>query len=124
MTFQTTWEIYVAVNFLFQLIFVFPLFLGMVMYANEFETKEKQKLTEIKNKLQHIFVGQEALVLSLTITVKFNSGQGSVVGNINKMNETAMTKAPLKQQSGCSPPSAVLRPSLMYFLVHSSSRIL
>ena len=26
----------------------------MVMYANEFETKEKQKLTEIKNKLQHI----------------------------------------------------------------------
>ena len=24
------------------------------MYANEFETKEKQKLTEIKNKLQHI----------------------------------------------------------------------
>ena len=26
----------------------------MVMHANEFETKEKQKLTEIKNKLQHI----------------------------------------------------------------------
>ena len=25
----------------------------MVMYANEFKTKEKQKLTEIKNKLQH-----------------------------------------------------------------------
>ena len=43
----------VAVNFLFQLIFLFPLFLGMVMYANEFETKEKQKLTEIINKLQH-----------------------------------------------------------------------
>ena len=39
----------VAVNFLFQLIFVFPLFLGMVMYANEFETKEKQKLIGIKN---------------------------------------------------------------------------
>ena len=50
------WEVnkYVAVNFLFQLIFVFPLFLGMVMYANEFETKEKQKLTEIKKKLQQI----------------------------------------------------------------------
>ena len=47
-------SVYVAVNFLFQLIFVFPLFLGMVMYANEFETKEKQKLTEIKDKLQHI----------------------------------------------------------------------
>ena len=46
--------VYVAVNFLFQLIFGFPLFLGMVMHANEFETKEKQKLTEIKNKLQHI----------------------------------------------------------------------
>ena len=40
--------VYVAVNFLFQLIFVFPLFVGMVMHANEFETKEKQKLTEIK----------------------------------------------------------------------------
>ena len=48
--------IYVAVNFLFQLIFVFPLFVGMVMHANEFETKEKQKLTEIKNKLQHIYI--------------------------------------------------------------------
>ena len=34
--------------FLFQLIFIFPLFWGMVMYANEFKTKEKQKLTEIK----------------------------------------------------------------------------
>ena len=40
---------YVVVNFLFQLIFTFPLFWGMVMYANEFKTKEKQKLTEIKN---------------------------------------------------------------------------
>ena len=28
----------------------------MVMYANEFKTKEKQKLTEIKNNLQHIQV--------------------------------------------------------------------
>ena len=28
---------------------IFPLFLGMVMYANEFKTKENQKLTEIKN---------------------------------------------------------------------------
>ena len=40
---------HVVVNFLFQLIFIFPLFWGMVMYANEFKTKEKQKLTEIKN---------------------------------------------------------------------------
>ena len=44
-----TCNVYVVVNFLFQLIFIFPLFWGMVMYANEFKTKEKQKLTEIKN---------------------------------------------------------------------------
>ena len=42
-------SVYVVVNFLFQLIFIFPLFWGMVMYPNEFKTKEKQKLTEIKN---------------------------------------------------------------------------
>ena len=36
--------------FFFQLIFVFLLYLGMVMYANELETKEKQKLTQIKKK--------------------------------------------------------------------------
>ena len=42
-------DVYVVVNFLFQLIFIFPLFWGMVMYANEYKTKEKQKLTEIKN---------------------------------------------------------------------------
>ena len=42
-------NIYVVVNFLSQLIFIFPLFWGMVMYANEFKTKEKQKLTGIKN---------------------------------------------------------------------------
>ena len=42
-------SVYVVVNFLFQFIFIFPLFLGMVMYANEFKTKEKQKWTEIKN---------------------------------------------------------------------------
>ena len=41
--------IYVVVNFLSQLIFIFLLFWGMVMYAYEFETKEKQKLTKIKN---------------------------------------------------------------------------
>ena len=33
--------IYVAVNFFLQLIFIFPLFFGMVMYDNEFKTKEK-----------------------------------------------------------------------------------
>ena len=31
----------VVVNFLFQIIFLFLLFLGMVMYANEVETKGK-----------------------------------------------------------------------------------
>ena len=40
---------YVVFNFLSEVIFIFPLFLGMVIYANEFETKEKQKLPEIKN---------------------------------------------------------------------------
>ena len=33
--------IYVVVNFLSQVIFLFLLFLGMVMYANGVETKEK-----------------------------------------------------------------------------------
>ena len=33
--------VHVVVNFLSQVIFVFLLFLGMVMYANEIETKEK-----------------------------------------------------------------------------------
>ena len=41
--------VYVIVNFLPQVIFLFLLSLGMVMYANEVETIEKQKLPEIKN---------------------------------------------------------------------------
>ena len=36
-----TVNIYVAVNFLSQVIFVFLLVLGMVIYNNEVETKEK-----------------------------------------------------------------------------------
>ena len=40
---------YVVVNFLSQVIFVFPLFLGMVMYATEGESKGNEKLPEIKN---------------------------------------------------------------------------
>ena len=43
------WYIYVVVNFVSQVVFVFLLFLGMVMYANEVETKEQEKLPEIKN---------------------------------------------------------------------------
>ena len=46
---RTSLNVLVVVNFLSQLIFIFPLFLRMVMCANEFETKEKQKLTKIKN---------------------------------------------------------------------------
>ena len=41
-------RVYFVINLLSQLIFIFPLFLGMVLNANEFETKEIQKLTEIK----------------------------------------------------------------------------
>ena len=41
LTYLITFNIYVVVNFLSQVIFVFLLFLGMVMYANEVETKEK-----------------------------------------------------------------------------------
>ena len=40
---------YKYIENLLQLIFIFPLFLGMVMYAHEFKTMEKQNLTEIKN---------------------------------------------------------------------------
>ena len=39
---------YVVVYFLSQVIFVSLLFLGMLLYANEVETKEKEKLPEKK----------------------------------------------------------------------------
>ena len=42
-------HVYAVVNFLSLVIVVFLLFLGMVMYANKLETKEKQKLPEVKN---------------------------------------------------------------------------
>ena len=42
-------HVYVVVNFSSQVIFVFLLFLGVVMYTNEVETKEKEKLPKIKN---------------------------------------------------------------------------
>ena len=41
MQFIYMFKVHVVVNFLSQVIFVFLLFLGMVMYANEIETKEK-----------------------------------------------------------------------------------
>ena len=40
---------FVADNFLIWLIYIFLFFLVMTMYANEFQTTEKQKLTEIKS---------------------------------------------------------------------------
>ena len=51
-----------VVNFLFQLTFISPLFLGMVMYANEFKTKEKQKLTGCKESQFYIPPFGQAIV--------------------------------------------------------------
>jgi len=48
-SYDQAYNIPVVVNFLYQVIFVFLLFLGKVMYANEVETKEEEKLPEIKN---------------------------------------------------------------------------
>ena len=52
----STVQAHVVVNYLFQLIisFYFIFFqicvwVWRIMYANEFKTKEKQKLTEVKN---------------------------------------------------------------------------
>ena len=42
-------NVYVVVNLLRQVIFIFLLFWGMVMYADQVETKEKEKLPEINN---------------------------------------------------------------------------
>ena len=41
-------SVYVVVNFSSHVIFDFLSFLGMVMSANEAETKEKEKLTDVK----------------------------------------------------------------------------
>ena len=45
-TITKRWNVCVVVIFLFQLVLSFPLFLGMVVYANEFKTKEKQKINQ------------------------------------------------------------------------------
>ena len=42
-------DVYVADIFYFRQYFVFRLFFGMVMYANVVETKEKEKLPDVKN---------------------------------------------------------------------------
>ena len=69
-TFISHFSIYVVVNFFSsQVIFVVVLFLSMVMYANEGETKEKYKLPKIKNQLQHSR-GNYNLILSLQLSDK------------------------------------------------------
>ena len=56
--FQT--KIHVVVNFfLSQVIFVFLSLLGMVMYDNDVETKEKYKLPEIKKNNYNIHMLEE-----------------------------------------------------------------
>ena len=45
----SSFHAYVVVIFLSRVTFVSVLFLGIVMYANEVETKEKEELLEIKN---------------------------------------------------------------------------
>ena len=41
-------QLYFVVIFLSHFFLIFPWFLRMVMYANEFETKERRKLTKLK----------------------------------------------------------------------------
>ena len=49
-------NLHVVGYFSTQVIFVFLLFWGIVMYANEVETKEKQKLPEIKKINYNIYI--------------------------------------------------------------------
>ena len=59
--------ILLVVNFLSQVIFLFPLFLGMVLYANEVETKKK--IPEIK-KLSTTYTS--LLLTRVLLQVTFN----------------------------------------------------
>ena len=52
----------VFVNFLPQVIFLFLLFLGMVMYANEVETKIKIKVTWDKKNNYNIIIIYEPFI--------------------------------------------------------------
>ena len=53
-------KMYVNVNFFMSRNFCFSFVLEYdnVLYANEVETKEKQKLLNIKNELQHMYMGK------------------------------------------------------------------
>ena len=39
---QTSLVVYIAVNFLSQVVFIFPLFLGMMMYANDLKQRKNK----------------------------------------------------------------------------------
>ena len=58
-----SFESVLKVNFLSQVIFVFLLFWGMVMYANDIETNGKQKLPEIKKLISSLDFFVRFLVL-------------------------------------------------------------
>ena len=61
--------------FLFRLRFIFPLFLGMVTYANEFKTKEKTKINWNKKKLTATYMFQEFCVfISSRRGLKWSTG--------------------------------------------------
>ena len=53
-------KMYVKVNFFMSHNFCFSFVLGYdnVLYANEVETREKQKLLNIKNELQHMYMSR------------------------------------------------------------------
>ena len=53
-------KMYVEVNFFMSRNFCFSFVLGYdnVLYANEVETEEKQKLLNIKNELQHMYMSR------------------------------------------------------------------
>ena len=56
--------------FLSQLIFIFPWFWGMVMYANEFKTQEKQKLSKITKIGRDIYILIFLHITAFTIFVR------------------------------------------------------
>ena len=65
-------KIYVVVNFLSQVIFVFLLFLGMLMYANEVKTKGKIKITwDKKLTTTYILLACENAIVTLLTVPNF-----------------------------------------------------
>ena len=62
-------NVYVVVQFYPWFIFSFLLFLGMVMYDNEFETKEKKIWTKDKIEPQHIQLFRKRLSEKVHATI-------------------------------------------------------